>query len=738
MEKIWIDAAEFESYGGFTLETQFVREMGQAYLLANGVGEAVKPASVTFKVTEGGHYRIHIRTKNWHPDTVTDGIFTEIDGIRTDKISGGAHIRDWYFDVAGDYLLGPGSHTLKIYDTNGWFARFACVIITNDFDFTPSRELSLMKKQREQIKGNIKKNTVMRKYDLVVIGAGIAGIVAAITAARHGIKTALINDRPVLGGNASEEANVVLEGAAHRGYHETGVVFELKSYRHAKSTSWTETFNKFTSQEENLDVFQNMLLINANTENDLITDITAIHTLDMREYKFSAPLFVDASGDGWLGYYAGALYRIGREAKFQHGESFAPAIADGNTMSGCTTSSVTFNGHTVCGFLAEKTDAPVEFHAPEWAYKLPDGDSLGRTPSKIECGDWWLELQNDYDDLFESEFVRDSMIRMSVGYFDWLKNSWTDRKRAENYRLKTLGTFNAKRESRRLIGDYILTENDYVAGKTHPDTVCYCGWNLDVHHKDGIFSGKSGAFTSNKAIPISEIPFGAMYSKNIGNLMMAGRCISATHIGLGAIRVQLTTGTMGQAVGTAAYLCKKYNAKPRVIRNSHIDELQQLLLRDGMTIPGVKHHDESDLALEASVSATSFVANGAPENVINGKVWANDGCDYAWISESSLPQSIELKFRTPKTVSKVCITFDIPFEQYKYGYMAQPEAKGLISDFSISVLSDGEWYTVSTITDNIMRLVKADFEPTVAEAVKITVLKTAGSENAIIPEIRIY
>ncbi len=738
MEKLWIDATDFDDYGGFILETQFVREMGQPYLLANGTGYPISPSTVKFSVNEGGMYRFYIRTKNWCHEHNPDGLVLEVDGLLSEHTCSEAHARDWYFEIGADFMLNAGEHTLKVHDTKGWFARFACVIITNDYDFTPSKELAVLKKQRASIKGVSLAVTDRGRYDIIVVGGGVGGIVTAITSARHGLKTALINDRPKLGGNAAEEANVTLEGAAHRGYHETGVVLELKNYREKNKISWSAAFEKFAYQEENLDIFANMLLKDAVTENDHITDIFTVNTHDLSEYKFSADMFVDGTGDGWLGYYAGASYRIGREAKFQHNESFAPNIADGNTMSGCATGTATRLTQTICGYLAEETSSKVEFTAPSWAFKLPEGDFLGRTPTRLDMGAWWLEMPNDYDDVFECEFVRDSMFRMAVGYFDWLKNSWSECEKASNYKLKLLGTYNAKRESRRIIGDYIMTENDYVENQSYFDSVCYCGWNIDVHHVGGIFSGQEGKFTANKKIPITPIPFGSLYSKNIDNLMMVGRCISTTHVGLGPVRVQLTAGIMGQAVATAAYLCKKYVTDPRGVRNNYIDELQQLLIKDGLYIPGVYHHDTDDLALNSTVYATSYSFGGAPKNVINGKTCKRDGDDYAWMSDGDLPQSITLEFDYPKKVSQVRVTFDIPFDKYKYGYMEQPSPKELVTDFSLSLLIGDNWIEVQSVENNIQRLAVIDIEPTVAKAIRITVLKTVDTQKAIIPEIRIY
>ena len=739
MEKLWIDAVDFDGYGGFVIETQFVREMGQPYLMANGVGEAVEPAFVKFSVNEDGAYRFFVRTKNWYTECAPDGLILEVDGKRSEHVLAKMNVSGWYFEIGTDFNLEKGEHTLKIYDTTGWFGRFSCVVITNDLDFVPSRELSVLKKQRALIKGAPVSVTDLGEYDLVVVGGGVGGIVTAVTASRYGLKTALINDRPKLGGNAAEEANVALDGTAHRGYHELGVVMEIKNYKLAKGVSYSDAFLHFVSAEKNLTFYQNMLLTGALTEGDEIKEISLTSTLDLKEYKLRADRFVDATGDAWLGYYAGASYRVGREARFEYGESLALSQADSRTMSGCNTGSDPEGlGSTVCGYFASERERDVPFVAPQWAIKLPEGDALARTPDKIHKGMWWLELSTDYDDLFESEFVRDSMIRLSVGYFDWLKNSWSEKEKAKKLALDKICTYNAKRESRRLVGDYVLSENDYREGVTHSDTVGYVGWEIDLHHDKGIFSGKEGEYFAGRKIPISEIPFGVLYSKDVKNLLMTGRCISATHVAMGATRVQMTSGALGQVVATAVYLCKKHGVTPREIRSGHIDELQQLLLKDGLYIPNVTNHDENDLARSAAVTATSFMENGEPKNVINGKIWRNDGEDHAWVSEDGLPQSITLDFDEPKTVKEVRVTFDMPFEKYRYGFLEQPVPEELVTDFTVSLLCDGEWREAKKIADNFKRLAVIELAPSTVKGVKITVQKTVNSPNATISEIRIY
>jgi len=737
MQTIWIDALEFENYGGFVRETQFVREMGQGYLIADGVGEPVSPARTVFYVSEDGMYRFFIRTKNWCTDYAPDGLQIVVDGIKSEHICGKMHSQGWYFEIAADFELTVGEHRLEILDTDGWFGRFSAIVITNDYNFYPSRDVKKLLEQRASIKG-INSDISKEEFEFIVVGGGVAGLTAAITAARYGVKTALINDRPLLGGNGSDEAHVTLEGSAHKGYHETGVIFEIKNYKENTNLTWSQTFKRFCDREENLTVYDNLLVDGATKENNRITEITATNTINYQKYKFTAKNFVDATGDAWLGYYADAEYKIGREAKFEYGESAAPVSADGNTMSGCATRAVTDNSDTICSYFAEETDAPCDFKAPEWAFKLPEGDALGREPHYIDRGHWWLEMPNDYDDIWESEFVRDSMLRMSVGYFDWLKNSWSQKEKAKNFKLKKLGLYNAKRESRRLIGDYVLTENDYVAGKHFEDAVCYSGWNIDVHHVGGIFSGADGMFTIDKVVPITPIPFRALYSKNVENLMMIGRCISVSHIGLGPIRVQLTGATMGQAVATASYLCKKYNKNPKQIGKECIKELQQLLIKDGLMIPGFSNTDVKDLARKATVMADTYIENGNPENVINGKTRLTDGNDYAWISGEGLPQSITLDFGKKISFSEIRITFDFPFADYRQCFLPSPEPESLVTDFDIEAFINGEWKTISSVRDNFQRLCVLKFNITESSKIKVTVLKTVRSDFAIIPEIRVY
>ena len=610
MQTIWIDAAQFQNKGGWKTETQFVRSVGSAYLLGLGKpGVPVENASTPFTVNEDGHYRFFVRTKNWKFPEAPGQFTLSADGEELPNTLGKMPTHKWYWEIAGDAYLKKGEHTLSAIDKTGWLARFSSIVITNDMDFTPSPEIDRFLKQRAEIKGI---STVPDElhFDYVVVGAGPAGTPAAIEAARNGLKVALISGRPSIGGNASNEGTIGLDGAASRnkGAWEGGIANEIRNYHMTKELGWQEAMEALCAEEENLTVFTDELCIDAESENGHIICAITVNTVTLKKTKFYADFFCDSSGDAWLGYYAGAAYRMGREAKWEYDEEFAPEVPDTLTMSGCLCDEQGDMVHMRI-FRARPTDHEIEFTAPDWAIRLPEGEALHRKATGLSGAAWWLENSNDHDDLWDDEFARDEMVRLGLGYFHWLKNSapLTEdlAEKVKYYDLCGIALHNSKRENRRLIGDYVFTQNDCVADREYPDTISYCGWSIDVHHPKGIYSGAEGAFYSNKDIPCCPLPYRIVYSKNIDNLFMAGRCCSVSHIGLGTVRVESTIATLGQATGAAAYLCKKYGTSPRGIYENHIKELQQLLLRHDLTIPGVINEDEKDLARTAKVTASS-------------------------------------------------------------------------------------------------------------------------------------
>lgn len=610
MNTIWLDAADFSSNGGWKTESQFVRSVGQSYLIAlDKPGVPVENACASFKIQESGTYRVFVRTKNWKFPEAPGQFTISVDKQELPNILGKMPTHKWYWEIAGDIELDLGEHTLEAIDKTGWLSRFASVVITNDMDFTPTPEIDRMLRQRAQIKGMSMTEEELH-FDYVVVGAGPAGVPAAIQAARNGLKTALISGRPTIGGNASDEGTIGLDGAAsrNRGAWEGGIANEIRNLHIVKGLSWQGAMEELCEREKNLTVFTKELCIDALSENGHIIYATTVNTDTLKRTRFYASFFCDCSGDGWLGYYAGAAHRVGREARWEFGEEFAPEAPDTLSMSGCLCDNQKNMPHMRI-FTAKQTHRKIPFTAPDWAIKLPEGEALHREVPALNCAAWWLENSNDHDDLWDDEFARDEMVRLGLGYFHWLKNSAPLKpefaEKIDYYELCGIALHNSKRENRRLIGDYIFNQNDCTKDRHYPDTISYCGWSIDVHHPKGIYSGKEGAFHSNMTIPCCELPYRIVYSKNIDNLFMAGRCCSVSHIGLGTVRVESTLATLGQTTGAAAALCKKYDTTPRGIYENHIKELQQLLIRHDLTIPAVDNEDENDLARTASVTADS-------------------------------------------------------------------------------------------------------------------------------------
>lgn len=606
MTKIWIDAAGFDDYGGFYLETQFVQEMGQAYLLAlDRPGIPVESAKTNFQIATNGVYRIWIRTKNWLKKYAPGRLKMSIDGEVFKKEIGTQPNGKWYWELAGDINLSPGTHIINVEDNTGYFGRFADIVITDDYDYVPEHDVIRMRKERAIIRGENLDSVNLGYFDLIVAGAGPGGVPTAIAAARKGLKVALISARSGLGGNASDEGTVGLDGAAshHYGMREGGIAEEIRRCHDAKNLSWEGAMTELVNNEKNISVFYNLFIIDAEVHNNKIEKVYALNGIEVKIYTLSGTFFSDCTGDGWLGYYSGAKYRIGREARHEFDESLAPIEPDGNTMSGCIMG--TYHGNQVLGYYAEDVGHPVPFQAPEWAIKLPEGDDLHREPGRLTSGEWWVENTTDWDDLWDQEVVRDELLRLNLGYFHWIKNSYRRKKLTRNLEIKSFGKYNARRENRRLVGDCILTEKDCVNGIVFEDAISYCGWSLDVHHPRGIYSGAEGPFYSDVAVKLCTIPYRCLYSTNICNLFFAGRCISVSHLALGTVRVESTLATLGQAVGTAAALCVKERITPRDVYTDKIVTLQQILLRDDLYIPGVTNLDTMDVARRAKVEASS-------------------------------------------------------------------------------------------------------------------------------------
>lgn len=599
---LWIDAEDFADYGGWTFDTQFVHLMGSGYLLATGVGTPVADATTEFDLPKAGNYRVWVRARNWIKEYSPGTFQILVNGTPLAETFGDADTAEWTWENGGQVQLPAGAVKLAIHDQTGYYGRCDALVLTTDETYQPPIDREGVCAERARLTGLTLDPLDGGEFDVIVVGGGPTGCPAAIAAARMGAKTALIQNRPVLGGNASDECGVPLNGAAshHRDARETGIAEETARYRaHYGYQRYSGPFQMLCDAEPNLSVFLNKHVFDVEMADDkTIRSVKAVDTLTGAITVYRGKFMVDTTGDGWVGYFAKAEYRLGREARSEFNESLAPEQADKLTMSGCLMG----NG---LGFRATNVGQESTFVRPPWAKELTVVDSPGRKVRRVNGGEWWMEHPNDIDDLFHAEEARDELIKIAFSYFDFIKNRSDLKDQARTYVLSHIPYVDAKRESRRLVGDYILNQNDCEAGTLFPDRISYGGWPMDVHHPEGIFSGEAGSFWCNGRVPIHVIPFRCLYSKNIDNLLFAGRCASVTHIALGTVRVESTLATLGQAAGTAAAMCIQRQTTPRGIYQNHITDLQQILLKNDQTIPGIVNEDAKDLARGAKVSASS-------------------------------------------------------------------------------------------------------------------------------------
>ena len=445
--------------------------------------------------------------------------------------------------------------------------------------------------------------------DLVVVGGGMAGVCCSITAARAGIKVILVQDRPVLGGNASSEVRLWILGAtSHMGNNnrwarEGGVIDEIlveNMYRNREGNPViydTILLEKITD-EENITLLLNTSVYEIEKENDhQIKSIIGFCSQNSTRYLLSAPLFCDSSGDGVIGFLSGASFRMGAEKKEEFGELFAPNIEDYGELL----------GHSLY-FYTKDVGQPVKFVAP--SYALENVDSLFKWRSyQLQddgCRLWWVEYGGRLDTVHQTEEIKWELWKVVYGIWDHVKNSG-EFPESENLTLEWVGTIPGKRESRRFEGDYMLIQQDIVEQREHYDAVAFGGWSIDLHPADGVFSEKRPC-NQWHAKGIYQIPYRCYYSKDINNLFLAGRIISASHVAFASTRVMATSAHGAQAVGMAAAMASKEQLNPKDIGHpNYIHKLQSALNRCGQGIPLIPYAEELNLAKRAQIAASSHL-----------------------------------------------------------------------------------------------------------------------------------
>lgn len=580
---------------------------------------------------------------------------------------------------------------------------------------------------------------IEHEVDLCVVGGGIAGMLAAISAARHGAKVALMHDRPVLGGNASSEIRMWICGAGSRvrNLQETGILEEIalenmKRNPDRNYSIWDSILYEKVRFEPNITLLLNCACTSAEMDKNSIKSVTGFQLTTYTWHTVKAKIFADCSGDSILAPLTGAEYMRGREAKSAFGEEFGLEEADNHTM-----------GMSVL-LQCRETDHKVEFTPPKWAYKFETDEAMHNKPhtmlQDLNTNFYWIEIGGMQDTIHDTEELRDELLKIAFGCWDHMKNHGDHG--ADNWDLEWLGFLPGKRESIRYVGDYILTQNDVENAKAFDDEVAYGGWQIDNHLPGGFhMTGKDGGHLQKKRLtePYG-IPLRSLYSKNIDNLMFAGRNISATHIAFSTTRVMGTCGVMGQAVGTAAYVATRDGLLPREAASSKIEEIQGILMEDDCWLPHIRRKI-SPLSLNAKLTATY----GDPQALINGVDRRVFGSDNGYYGKAENP--ITYTFDKPTKLSSFRVIFDsdldreyidgnpnlmtIPMPLFKarsYNGTSFGFPKCLVKAFRIEALCNGEWTVVYRENDNYMRMVRGDLDVE-AEAVRLITESTHSSEE---------
>lgn len=576
-----VEAESFRHKGGWVTDQQFMDQMGSPYLLAHGMGIPVEDAVTQVSFPETGTYYVYVRTYNWTaPWSAKPGPGRFALYVGGQKVSSdlGTTGGDWQWQPAGRVRIKTLQTEIRLRDLTGFDGRCDALYFTQDTGQVPPSAVAEQQAFRRQIKGATAAPAV-EHFDLVVVGGGVAGMSAALSAARLGCRVALVQDRPVLGGNNSSEVRVHLGARIGMEPYPRlgGLVKEFGPSRggNAQPEDYYEDQKKLdvVLAEKNISLFLNYRAVAVETEDSQIRSVRAVHIEDGDEKVFKAPLFADCTGDGTIGYLAGADFLMGRESRDMFGESLAPEKPDSLIMGASVQ------------WYSEETPSRTSF--PVFEHGL---DFNEHNCEKVTMGEWQWEVMGP-NPITEAERVRDYGLMVIYSNWSFLKNRLKDNSKWRKRRLAWVAYIAGKRESRRLLGDYIVKQDDIHKQVFHEDASVTLTWSIDLHFPDSANAAKfpDAPFltaTNHLYIQPYAIPYRCLYSRNVNNLFMAGRDISVTHVAFGSARLMRTGAMMGEVVGMAASLCRKHGVLPREVYQRHLDELKALM-RKGVGKPGL-------------------------------------------------------------------------------------------------------------------------------------------------------
>ncbi len=645
--KVLVEAESFSQIGGWTLDTQFIEIMGSPYLMAHGLGQPVKDAETKVNFPAAGTYKFFARTKDWVAPWQAPGapgrFQVLLDGQPQPYVFGtkGA---EWFWENGGEIsIASAGEHTIALRDLTGFNGRCDALFFTNANDTPPAT------RHDRNVLAGLPDEAPVKSFDLVVVGGGYAGIGAAISAARQGLHVALIQNRPVLGGNGSSEVQVWAKGGTRRGlYPALGEIVDEFSDNSPNSPGLLENFEDAKKEaivraEKNIDLFLNTHVINADVQGPnearSIKSVLGIDTRSGAETRFVGKFFVDCTGHGTVGALVGAKFEMLEKGHLG--------------MSNMWT-------------WAEK-DSPRPWADTPWALPLELADfpktTQAKGPVPYHKAEWFWEGGFDKHPLNDLELIRDWNLRAIFGAFN-AKKTGVDKDKFAKAELTWAAAIGGTRESRRLIGDVVLSREDIVKQTAFPDGCVPTTWDIDLHYPKAQFAKK---FPENPFISRAEfgsgvdrkngypVPYRAFYSANVSNLFMAGRCISVTHEALGTVRVMRTCGMMGEVVGKAAYLCVTKNTSPRGVYEKHLEDLKELMRQPGSAR---RANLQAPLVVPPSVAQPETKPDKLSGIVVDDAQAQLVG---KWEEGSSLEHiGAHYLFAGPKSKAQACFPFKVP------------------------------------------------------------------------------
>ncbi|WP_349318770.1 FAD-dependent oxidoreductase [Chitinophaga sp. MM2321] len=569
---VFVETESFNDKGGWVVDQQSFPVIGSSYIMAHGMGRPVKDATTTVNFPAKGKYHIWVRTKDWAPFPKGPGKFlVSIDDKPLNPVFGESGSDEWKWYDAGETTINTAAIKLSLKDLTGFNGRCDAILFTDAKNFTPPNKLDELNAFRKKVLHLSGKPAVAGNFDLVVVGGGIAGTCAAISASRLGLKVALIQDRPVLGGNNSSEVRVHLMGDIDKNYYPKlgRIVREMDNGDPGNGNPDAKEYgdkrkNDIVNAEKNISLFLNTHVYKVEKKDNQIIAVTGRNISTNEDTRFTGTYFSDCTGDGTVGYLAGANFRMGRESKDETGESLAAEKSDSFTLG---TSNL---------WASVERDTATTFPETPWALQFSDEYHIDAYKS-----DWeWETGFGNFNTIYDAEKIRDHNLRAIYGNWSYLKHNKSGKYAKQQ--LAWVAYIGGKRESRRIIGDHVLNQMDIQEGKQYPDGSVTATWTIDLHFPDAknsqYFEGQE-FFAGTRHIKVAPytIPYRCLYSQNISNLFMAGRNISTTHVAFGSTRVMRTCGMMGEVVGFAAFVGKKYNTTPRGVYKDHLKELMAIL-----------------------------------------------------------------------------------------------------------------------------------------------------------------